>query len=707
MTKLTKQLWTAFTLIASCLQSSHAQPPDMNFPCETARLLFNQGKAAPEVFQQLNSELDAKSQALQNIIRINSRGLFRGTNDTEAMGLGILGRLFSFRSEPAKKFFMAQNQALCQSLVENTPAHIAGSLFLLVCRSLGAPTISVRACLPLSCETLNAPNLTLNLLLHQLGTRLPEVIQHFRTVLPNFQICHTLTKTQGDELNLLHREYFFKSLAKLNLAFTTEGLDPLDMAHILAQNTTALQAVHNRPGCRILNIRPKSINGGAHFEQVCSKNAPLGYLLLVGGQLYTEASSSMLPLITAILLALGASTWFFHFKKTSAVLATKPQQQQVWQKSKPTAKKSKISKWTQPFQEKPKKSVHTRFEFTHSQNPILKKLADFYVFAEYIYEQRPNAESSTLLNDFYAALEDLPFCFSLDMSEVHHYAKPLKLIESSPLQQWNLLLATAIIACQTDYPNIANELSKCYFLPSDFPPELYTQLLLLKEKLGENHSLTLQGSALGSYEHSTDLDLLIHWEPVALNPIEFLAKLNDIFSPREIKNYHLAKFNIHAYKITLQNGRQIDLSYGPKNPNPSSALFTSAEGKFVLSRSGGIQYSLAYASFLMSKEIQFSSESAGKQLTASVNILASEADENALERVAYALNHLAKAESRSHTISKEIINIIQGLKNRCAEADNALNDFISRRYNGNSGRVFKFMHDQNILYCTKAAELSR
>lgn len=705
MKTFSRQLWTLLFFAFSSEAASVETSKPSNSPCSKAQTLAAMNFSAEDIHQHM---LDFSERFVSP--EIEDRAKNYPDHKTAA-----IHHLLNLTRPEAQQFFLRQSRTICHSVKTLATQE---NLFLMLCRSLGHFSSSMRSCLQINCALILDPELSYQNLVTLLMENIQLLAHQF--ALPHLQHCPQLTIRGKSGLNQ-QQQATLQNLFRLQKAslFTrptnpennsiihgaddnTTISDPLDLAWLVETNPRLAAAVNT--GC-FLSTRithPKAAE--VFIKPECG--GPARAVIYTDSQGYPQNISqspkfTFSPAFFLSLLSLGATAAYFWPKKP---LMERFADQKTRKLKTPEGKKNKKTQAIKRSNrlENPFKRKNTASFFTPSpptENSILKRLAAFYVFAEYIHEHHPDSNPTKLLADFYEILNHLPFAFDMDMSEVRQYAEPLRSFEGNPLEQWNTLLASAVIACERQYPETARSLSGCYFLPADFPAKLYELLTELKTALGENHSLGLQGSALANYARSADLDLVITWNQTKLDPDAFLRLLNTIFSHCKISRpYHNKEHNIYVYKITLGDDRKIDLAYVPQNLKAFSPLFTSAEGKFTLGQPGGIHYTFAYAHFLATNEIQFSSETAKQELEKTIDNLKNQnMGKSALEQALYALNHLSKAKARGYTISEEIITVMKGLAERSSPADLALNDLISQRHHGNSGRIFQYMQEMEIL----------
>lgn len=688
MKSLSKKLWLMLGLISyaqSCQAQGMGSPDSV---CAQTKELFKITQNATEVFRLLLAQLNQNTDFFFSQLQLNGLSHSRELNAAQALAHGAREFLFKFPSPLAARFFGLQSRAFCDAVANKyLAAQDKGPIYLVSCRSLGLPTQSNSACFPIHCEDASSPSLD-------------DLRNNFKLILPFFQNCNELTEQQRGALIPLQTTHFLSSFAAdRQLAFANFGTTVLETAHLLGANSSAIDETLKTRGCDLIETRPVINDRHVHLNRRCYTILPEHYLLGLAGQIVAETtetpSSSTFYLLPLAMILAALSFLVFKPKKikqtripvgaikrapvvvTSAKAKTKTKTttpvpvpapvpapvlapvpvpaQQLKRRKKPAARPKKSSSPHFFPAEKIKSAAEIDFENLH----------------EHVFE---------FLDNYYVRFTRL----FADLRSVENF------------DAWNLNLAKLILSQQTKNPEMATELSTYYFIPSDFSPEIYQQLRELSDNFDEE--CIIKGSSLWNYQQSSDIDIEVNYDDKPKPEAEFRQILNDYFPKAAIKYYFVKTLNLHAYEITLQNGRRIDLSYGPSDRSKSLSLFTSAEGQMVLNSQPRITRSLAYANLLTKNELQFSSEAAKTQLAGCVDTLKSNTDKFALERVAYALNHLAKAEGRSLTIDAEIIDIISGLSDRCAEADNALNDLISRRYNRNSGRIFEFMTDLEILY---------
>lgn len=710
MKRITQRLWALFLLILGDKSLAH-QPAnlDTNY-CAHAQTLFSAAQNPLQVFTNLATLLHSQTVlGLDSSSKIGKKRYPQHSAE-DAMSLTILDSMFNL-SKPAQELFIEQSRLFCRSLAENTAD--SKERFLTVCHSLGRPLVSTRRCLTTNCAPLLDPNIDFHAFISHLRTVLNIIPGSLRTTLPHFFTCLNLSESQRQVLDKMRWEIFLKlpSLPQFEVVYpdsadSTHISDPLQLAQLLDLEPKQFALLKN---CTAVSaeITPDK-NGLGVFAQCKKSHDDFSYSH--NGKFYSQAVN-LLDYYTLIcgfftLLALIGTSWYFWARKPKKPIPSRLETKEIKiqdpeQRRQLAEVRKSLSAAQRELAQSRDKNAELNKEIEKSNRKIqllenipLKKLVEIYKISRAIFSQRFADDKNTGLNDFYFMLHNLiAMLDTFNLEPLCKYVNPSELEHKLDFDSWNHLLARTIYAHKISAPTLAEQLSRYYFIPSNFPTGIYQQLHKLATNLGENYRVFIQGSALWNYEKSSDLDLVVHYSVAALTKDEFKMLLANCFSGATITYYQPKVEGMHSYKITLRNGRIIDLCYAPKATPESLPLFTSAEGRLILDGRSGIERSVGFAEFLLANQTQFSSEEARKKVIAQLSALENNsANQEAISVISYALNHLAKAAARGYGVGDDIREVLSAVPGLPTSSYDALCTQISTRYSGNASDIFTFIN---------------
>lgn len=241
---------------------------------------------------------------------------------------------------------------------------------------------------------------------------------------------------------------------------------------------------------------------------------------------------------------------------------------------------------------------------------------------------------------------------------------PKAAITAQTNYDWNQHLAEIIIFLTDKSPELAEQLSQYYLLADDFPADLLEKLLLMKNLLGENYHVVLQGSALNDFHTASDVDVIIvckNAQNIDAARALFVATFNLVFKTAAPKSRFIQEAELDSFGPFTFDGTKIDLTLYYSEREINRVFFTSACARMDVG--ANVRRPVIAANFVANRIVDFITDDDQKAFAALVNLFVTDSRRTDAEnkKLAFAITHLAKAKKRGLIFSDTVVNELNKL----------------------------------------------